>query len=425
MSGGGTAVSVGAGMRQWNRVWGSYSISAAGTAVATGIFPIIAIVELNASPADVTAMAAVSAVAGGVIATWGSRVFGRFPVVRVLRLVETAQFLMMASLLVAAALGGLTFVHLVAVATSQTVGHIVYAAGFSLHMKLVLRDEEFIDANSRVEATNWSTQTIGPIVGGALVSALGVFVSVAVDAVSFLAAALGLARVNGPAPVEAPGPNGPSPSSRGGGLRHIWRTPTLRALYLNAMTLGGGLLMSSPLLALLMLRELHLPPWQYGLSLGLPAAAGLAGALSAQAINRRLGGDRALLIFGALRGPCLLPLVFVPTAPYPALAVVLVSQCALLFAAGVFNPGFATTRLRVCPTDLITRVTAAWSASAKVVQPACIAAGGLLAAQWGLRSALMAATALGLLSAVMLPWSLLRAPRAERREEPAPAAPGT
>ncbi|MFF5205451.1 MFS transporter [Streptosporangium sp. NPDC000396] len=412
-------MSTGIGIRQWNRIWGSYSISAAGTAIAAGIFPIIAIVELNASPAAVTTMAAVSAVAGGVIATWGSRVFEHFPVVKVLRLVETVQFLMLASLLAAAALDGLTFVHLVVAATSQTVGYIIYAAGFSLHMKLVLRDEELINANSRVEATNWSTQTIGPVIGGALVSALGAFVSVAVDAVSFLAAALGLTRVSEPAPTEAPDPSGSPSSPRGGGLRHIWQNPTLRALYLNAMTLGGGLLMTSPLLALLMLRELHLPPWQYGLVLGLPAAAGLAGALSAQGINRRLGGDRTLLIFGALRGPCLLPLVFVPTAPSPALAVVLVSQCVLLFAAGVFNPSFATTRLRLCPAGLLTRVTAAWSASAKVVQPACIAAGGLLAAQWSVRSALMAAAALGVLSAVMLPWNLLRTANTEQRQEQA------
>jgi hypothetical protein len=392
-------------LQRWRPLWFSYAVSAAGTSVATGILPIIAILELDASAAAVSALAAVSAVVGGITGTWGVRLFDRLPRVRTLQCIELVQFLSLALLVVAATLDRLTFAHLVCVATIQAAGYITYTAGFNLHMKVSLAEADVMAANSRIEATNWSTQSVGPIAGGALVSAVGPFVAVAIDALSFLAGALGLSKARGEGgPRARPAPTAPR---RGGGLAYIWRSQILRPLYINAMTLGGGLLMASPLLALLVLRDLHLPAWQYGLTVGIPGLMGLVGALCAPRISSRIGSRRCLLLFGALRGPCLLPLAFTPDDA-AALWVVLLSQSLLLFSAGVFNPGFATTRLQACTPEMITRVAAAWSASAKLIQPACIAAGGVLASILGVRYALAAAACLGIVSMFALPWNQLR-----------------
>jgi hypothetical protein len=391
-------------LKRWRPLWFSYAVSAAGTSVATGILPIVAILELDASAAAVAALAAVSAVVGGVAGTWGVRLFDRLPRVRTLQCIELVQFLSLALLVLAALLDRLTFGHLVCVATIQAAGYITYAAGFNLHMKVSLAEADFMAANSRIEATNWSTQSAGPIAGGALVSAVGPFVAVAIDAVSFLAGALGLAKVSDDG---VPPDRATTAPRRGGGLAYIWRSPILRPLYINAMTLGGGLLMASPLVALLMLRDLHLPAWQYGLTVGLPALAGLVGALSAPRICSRLGQRRSLLLFGALRGPCLIPLAITPDGT-AAVWTILLCQSLLLFSAGVFNPGFVTSRLQACTPEMITRVSAAWSASAKLIQPACIAAGGVLASIVGVRYALAAAACLGVVSMFALPWRQLQ-----------------
>jgi hypothetical protein len=52
----------------------------------------------------------------------------------------------------------------------------------------------------------------------------------------------------------------------------------------------------------------------------------------------------------------------------------------------------------------VARVLAAWSISTRVAQPACIAAGGMLAAVTSVRTALFVLAGVVLTSAALLPW---------------------
>ncbi|WSZ88782.1 MFS transporter [Micromonospora sp. NBC_00858] len=54
------------------------------------------------------------------------------------------------------------------------------------------------EANSRFETTFWTTTSIGPPAGGLLISWLGPTITVAIDAVSFLASALGIRNLRTP-----------------------------------------------------------------------------------------------------------------------------------------------------------------------------------------------------------------------------------
>lgn len=58
---------------------------------------------------------------------------------------------------------------------------------------------------------------------------------------------------------------------------------------------GGSVMMASPLMAVLMLRDLGLEPWQYGLALGLPwqGARTSAGAVPAPAAEAASEAHRA------------------------------------------------------------------------------------------------------------------------------------
>ncbi|MFC3965352.1 MFS transporter [Nocardia jiangsuensis] len=166
---------------------------------------------------------------------------------------------------------------------------------------------------------------------------------------------------------------------------------------------GGALMASAPLLAVLMLRELGLAPWQYGLALGLPTLAGPAGSLCALPLVTRWGPARVLFGFGTLRC-CWLGLVLLAEPGVDGLIVVLVAESALLFCAGVFNPVLATVRMNHTDDDHLARVGTAWSISAKTVQPVFIAAGAVLAAATSTRTAIATAAIVLLAGALLLPW---------------------
>jgi len=389
-------------------LWTAYSVTILGSAVALGALPYLALTVLDASAPQVSLMAALAAVASAVVAVPLAPLVERQPKRRVLMVAEWAQFAALASVVLAYAAGRLTFAHLCAVATVESAGAILYLAATGAYVKRAVAGEALVGANARLEATNWSAATLGPPLGGLLIAVSGALTTVVVNALSFVAGAVFLRRL----PPEAPAVAART-AARGedrrlpAGFRHILAHRGLRALYLNAMLFGGAVTMAAPLLAVLMLRDLHLSAWQYGLALGAPAAAGLLGSTLSPRLVARLGADRALVWSAAARGPWILLLPLAP-AGVPGLVVVLASQSLLLLTAGLFNPVFATYRMRATPDHLMTRVSAAWSVSAKIAQPACIALGGWAAAVAGVRPALLLAGAACLAATAFLPGAVRR-----------------
>ena len=67
--------------------------------------------------------------------------------------------------------------------------------------------------------------------------------------------------------------------------------------------------------------------------------------------------------------------------------------------------------MRATADAYLARVLAAWSISTRVAQPACIAAGGALAAVTSARTALFVLAGVVVTSAALLPW---RMPAAEQ-----------
>ena len=158
-----------------------------------------------------------------------------------------------------------------------------------------------------------------------------------------------------------------------------------------------------PLQAVLMLRYLGLTPADYGLALGLPCLAAVLGSQLCPALTRTFGQRWVLLAAGLLRTPWLL---LIPLAAHgmAGLTLIVLADTGLLFTAGVFGPSFYSYRMEATDDAFMARVLSSWSVSSKVVQPAFIAAGGVLTAVIGLRPAMAVGGLVCLGSALCLPW---------------------
>ncbi|HTJ67793.1 MAG TPA: MFS transporter [Actinospica sp.] len=397
------------GIRQLRVLWAAYVISSLGSAVSTGAIPLIAIERLHEPAGSVSVMTAFAFAATAVIALPLGPFIERQPKQRVLRVTETLSFTALASVIAAFALGGLSYVQLCVVLMVVTVCSILYNAALTSLFKQVIAEHRQLGINAKLSSVDWTTSTVGPAIGGLLITVVGIVSSTAIDALSFAIAAILLTRrfVGEHGAIQTPATTDGSREKMltrvSAGLRHTFAHRTLRGLYINGMFFAGTIRMTSPLLAVLMLDDLHLSAFEYGIALGAPCAAGLIGSLVSQRITRRLGTDRVLLIVGALRGPCMLPLAFAPIG-IPGLLTVISADSILLFLAGIFNPVFSAYRMRETPKDLMTRVATAWSVSNKSITPLFIALGGWLATLFGVRETLLIAAILCLASGIFLPW---------------------
>jgi MFS family permease len=401
--------------REFGWLWAAYAVSAYGSGLAFGAFPLIAVLVLHAGPAQVSALSAVGPAVGALIAVplgpWVE--FRRKRAVMIAA--DLARFAVMVTIPVAYALGRLSFAQLLAASAVVAAARITFNAASGAYLKDLVRTEDLIVAGARFESTAWSSIAVGPPLGGAAIGLFGPVTTVLADAVSYLLSALGITAIGGreDQPRRTAG-HGVRAGELLDGWRHLLTRPGLRALYLNQLLVGGLIMATEPLLALLLLRQLGFPPWQYGLAFAVPSLGGLIGSRLARRAVARYGRPRIFRTVGTLRAVWLIGLAFVRPG-IVGLVTVMAVQFAIIVSMSLYNPVLTAYRLEHTPRDRLARTLTAWSISSGLSIAALTALGGLLAQVTSPRAALTVAGLLILASPLLLPR--------DRDVAPAPGVP--
>lgn len=401
--------------RRFGWLWAAYAVSAYGSGLGFGAFPLIAVLVLHSGPAQVSALSAVGPAVGALLALplapWVE--FRRKRPVMIA--MDLSRFLAMATVPVAYAFGVLSFAQLLAVSAVLATAKIVFNAASGAYLKTLVRPEDLLVANARFESTNWSSIAVGPPLGGAAIGVFGPVTTVVADGLSYLLSALGVLAIRDAD--EAPRrPSGKGRVRAGDlldGWRHILTHPALRALYLNNMLVGGLIMATEPLLAVRLLRQLGFPPWQYGLAFAAPCVGGFVGSRLASRFVARYGRHRVFRIVGTLRAIWLIGLAFIRPGVV-GLATVIAVELAIIISMSLYSPVLATYRLEQTPRDRAARTLSAWSIGQQASIAAFTALAGLLAGATSAHTALTVAGLLILASPLLLP-----------RREPAAASAGS
>ncbi|WP_334626025.1 MFS transporter [Micromonospora sp. CPCC 205539] len=392
--------------RQFGWLWAAYAVSAYGSALGFGAFPLIAVLVLHASPAQVSVLAAVGPAVGALIAMplgpW-VEFHRKRPV---LIAMDLTRFAVMLTIPVAYALGRLSFVQLLVVSVVVAAAKIAFGAASGAYLRALVRPDDLLVANARFESTTWSSIAVGPPLGGAAIGLFGPVTTVVADALSYLFSALGVTAIRGREdhPRRTDKRRGRA-SEVLDGWRHILTHPGLRALYLNQLLVGGLIMATEPLLAVLLLGQLGFPPWQYGLAFAVPCVGGLIGSRLASRVVARYGQHRILRTVGTLRAVWLIGLAFVQPG-LVGLATVMAVEFAIIISMSLYNPVLATYRLTNTPRDRTARTLSAWSIGSSACIALLSALGGLLAQATSPRTAITIAGLLILASPLLLPRRL-------------------
>lgn len=412
--------------RRFGWLWAAYAVSAYGTGFGFGAFSFVAILALDAGPAEVALLSAAGLAVGAAVAVplgpW-VEVRRKRPVMIAMDLTRCAALL---SVPATYALGWLTFAQLLLVAVVVAAARIAFNAASGAYLKTIVEPGQLLVANGRFEATTWSATAVGPPLGGAAIGLLGPVVTLTADAVSHLLSALGIAAIEGreeraaweprederaPAPCRRRRSRPAAAPARPAGLRAAdlldgWRTilghPGLRSLFLNAIAVNGLIMAAEPALAVLMLDQLGFAPWQYGFAFALPCLGGLVGSRLSRRLVARHGAPAVLRVAGTLRACWPIGLALVGSGA-GGLALVIVVELGLIVCIGLFNPVLATYRLQQTPDDRVARALTAWSISSSLAIATLTALWGVLAAATSPRTAIAAAGLLLLVTPLLLP----------------------
>ncbi|MEU4831605.1 MFS transporter [Streptosporangium sp. NPDC023615] len=411
----------------FRRLFAGNATSLLGSSVTTVALPLTAVVHLDASPAQMGLLGAAGLlphlVLGLPAGVWVDRMSYR----RTLVLADLAQAALLGAVPVMAVLGSLRMWHLYAVVVLVGVCGLFESVAAQSFTPLLVPRERLLPANSALVLSNATVATTGSAVGGLLVSLLTAPVAIAVDAVSFLLAALCKARIRTPGPAAVPA---------AGHRRHLWADVLegVRAVLAHrivrattlAATLGAlGGQVQNVVLMLYLVEDLTLSPALIGVVVATGGVAGVLGALVVTRVTERIGPGPSFVAgmsLAAVAGPVL------ATAGGPltlTLAILVVAQVLRGTGPSLYGVNQQTLRQALIAPALLSRVNATWRFLVYGTQPLGALLGGLLGSVLGLRATLVVGGGVmlaGVAVALASPLRSLRElPAGECGDDPAPS----
>lgn len=391
--------------RDFVLLWSGEAVSSLGTAMSVLIFPLIGYAITHSTVQAGLATAAVL-VGNGVFRLPAGALVDRWSRRGVLLWANVFAAACFGSLAIATLAGVLTLAQLVITGFFSGISEAFIAPATSASVRTVVPREQLPIAYTRLQVPDHTAALVGPPIGGALFSVARGLPFV-VDAVSYLARAVSTLALR--SPLAAPQVERKSLRAElVAGLAFVWRHSVIRA----TMLWGGAFNFSVTFVFVtitLRLVRAHVHPAAIGSVDTIGAVAGIAGAMVAPMIIRRV--RTSVLTFAS---GLFVALVIVPMAWTTNVVYIGMLSAASVFLMPANNSGISAFMVSETPDHLQARVNSAGGFIANSLQPlAPVAAGALLGAFGGMTTTLVGAA---LVASSLLP--LLASPAVRRLGRP-------
>ncbi|WP_171172259.1 MFS transporter [Streptomyces sp. I05A-00742] len=385
-----------------------------GAQVTVVALPLVAVVELDASPLQTGILTAAETAAFLLVGLPAGAWVDRMRRLPVLVRADVVRAVAMAALPLSAWAGVLTMTQLYVVALVTGVASVFFDIAHQSYLPSLLPRERLVAGNGALETVRSSSQMAGPGVGGVLVQVVGAPLALLADAAGYLVSALFLRGIRTPEPEPAPATGEPLRAQIMEGLAFVFRNPVLRMIACSTAVANFFASMLVAVQTVFLVRVLDLPPGVIGLMLSASAVGGLAGALCADVLGRTLGRARVIWLAPLVSGPFA---VLWPLAGRGAAAVwFAVGSAAVFFGAVVYNVAQVSFRQVLCPDALLGRMNATLRFVVWGTMPFGALLGGAVAGACGARAAVWLCAA----GFVLVPLPLLLSPLRRLRDLPAP-----
>ncbi len=381
---------------EFRKLWVGQATSLVGSQMVGLALPLTAVIVLDASPIQMGAITAVSALPallfGVFFGVWIDRRKRR----PILIAADIGRALLLLSIPVAHQLDSLTIELLYAVAIGMGALSLVFEIAYRSFLPAVVSRNQIVEGNSKLELARSGASVAGPSISGVLIQAITAPFVLLFGAAAFAISAViyGLLRVAEPDPVPATSPDGRAQSAVAGiaeAVRFIRRNGTLIGIAGAQSTIGMFNAVFETIAILYMVRELDLSPGLLGAIFAVGSIGLVIGAAAASRLTGRIGIGPVIMLGILLipAGDVILPLIGGPTVVIvPAL---MISEIFVAVGFVLYSVGQVSLRQAITPDRLLGRMNAIMTVSSRSTIPAGALLGGILGELIGLREALIIA----------------------------------
>ncbi|WP_406052528.1 MFS transporter [Kribbella sp. NBC_00889] len=368
----------------FKRFWAGQTVSAVGTHVTAVALPLTAALTLDAGAAGVSAIATATYLPSAALPLltghWleGRRKRGVMIAVDIIR----AAALMVIPL--AWAMDQLSLLLLVAVAFLVGAASVVFDIASFAYLPDFVAEADLPSANRALQGSSTAAQVGGPGLSGILVQVLGPAVALLVDAVSYLASAVGVGSARRPEATPHATDDRPGLWE---GVRQIKVSPFLRSLTAHAALYNASAQILVVNLVVLAVKERGLSAGGYGIALSAGGAGAFVGAMLGLRLAKRLGYGRAFGASLVLSTGLPLLLAFLPGRGIQYGVLLGVLQFLSGIGLGSANVLSVTIRQLLIPRTALARSNGAYRTFTFGVLPIGAALGGVLGSTFGTTAA--------------------------------------
>jgi MFS family permease len=341
--------------RNFRLFWTGETTSQLGNAMARVAMPLLAVDVLHASNflvASITTAAYVPwLIIGLPIGAWIDRSRPRLLMIAA----DLLSLVLYSSVPIAYWLGALTISQVLAVALLTGVCSVVFLTGYQVFLPSLLKSDELIEGNAKIQAGGSATRIGGPGLGGLMSQLIGPAATLLFNAASFLVSAVCLFKIGRMTSQGRP-PRQTSTIRKDilEGIRFVVQDPYLRPVAVFAALFNLGLSGYLALIVVFLVRSVGLTSGTVGVIMALGATGGLFGAFLARRLTTRYGTARTLIMNVACTTPFILLIPF--TAPGIRLACCVVGVMMLEGGLIISTVILSSFRQSYSPREMLGRV---------------------------------------------------------------------
>jgi MFS family permease len=371
------------------KLWTGETVSLLGSQVSLLALPLAAISILRATNFQVGLLASVERLPFLLVGLPAGVWVDRWPKRPVLIGGDIGRAIALASIPLAYAAGWFTIWQLYAVSFVAGVLTVFFDVAYQSYLPALVGREHLVDGNAKLEISRSVAEIAGPGLAGELIHLLRAPTAVAVDAVSFLASAVGIAAIRRPEPRRITVPRDQRAGMRKEiheGLRYVLGHPVLRRIAGCTGMFNLFSILWVTVLLLFMVRTLRFGAGTIGLIFLLGNFGVLLGALVASRLGRRYGIGPVCCAAVAMAGSADL---LGPLATRSN-GIVLLATAWFVAAVGnvIYNVNQVSLRQSICPQRLLGRMNATMRFLVWGTMPIGGLLAGVLSTVIGLRPAL-------------------------------------
>jgi MFS family permease len=394
--------------RDFRMLLAGQTASQLGTQVSGIAIPLLAVLNLKATPFELGLVTASGTVAFAVIGLPAGAWLDRWRRRPILVASDLARTVLLGSIPLAAMLGLLTISYLVVVSLLIGAARVFFDVGYQSYLPSVIGRHQVLAGNSAMETVRASGQVVGPGLGGALVTLIGAANVVLIQAVTFAVSAVSLLAIRATEPASvAPGNTAPADAPRlltqiVEGLSFVRRGRILLAMAIASAASNFSFAAAAAVSFIFLSRTLDLSATAIGLIVAAGSVTVVAGAAFTPRLSKAFGSARIIWLSLAATGPIAMLGPF--AQPGPLVALIVVSIAAGEFGQIIYAITNVSLRQRLCPDRMLGRVNATMRFLIMGLFPLGALAGGILGELIGLRGTLWVAG--GLIVLAPLPLAL-------------------